>query len=107
MNRHERRAAAAAGAKKPSSSYVVCLDLNCAGPASTPRRDCLARVQVPMPFDLDGLRHRVMSKGWWVTMTSPPGTSPLTVTALCGDCAKAILPPELLSAAKRHAPGSA
>lgn len=101
MNRHARRAAAK---RDVAPRVVVCLDLHCAGPFSSPPQACDRRLLVPMPFDAETLRVLARTQGWWMTGTSPMGEPP-TVTVLCESCAKAVLPPELLEAAQRHSPG--
>ncbi len=91
--------------KVPSGTHV--LDLGCAGPMSSPKQACTLHITVPMPFDLDFLQRHVAIARWIVTMTSPPGERPLSFTVLCPSCAEAVLPPELLRAARRAIPGSA
>lgn len=93
--------------KRRPERTVVYLDLHCAGSHSQPPQACLERILMPMPFDVETLRNKVAPNGWFVTVTTPPGESPPAVTVLCGRCAEAIMPPELLAAAKRLQPGSA
>jgi hypothetical protein len=88
-------------------SPPICLDLHCAGNESDPPQDCNARIHVPMPFDIEKLRSGCNTQGWLVTITTPPGFEPMSCTVLCEKCAEAILPPELLAAAKRLQPGVA
>jgi len=109
MNRKERRAAKAQdrvnGSGVPLVPLVM-LDLACAGSMSEPRQECMRRLTVPMPFDLEGLRMEGNRYGWFVTVVTPPGTSPLAVTVLCPTCAEALIP-ELAAVARRVRPGSA
>jgi hypothetical protein len=88
-------------------SPPICLELHCAGNESDPPQDCDLRIHAPMPFDIEKLRSGCNTQGWLVTITSEPGTEPMTCTVLCPRCAEALLPPALLAAAKRLQPGVA
>lgn len=102
MNRKARLAAKARADRMPP----VLLDLACAGSTSEPRQECVRRITVPMPFDLEALRLAGNLHGWFVTVVTPPGNLPLAVTVLCPVCAEALIP-DLAAAARRVRPGSA
>lgn len=85
----------------------VYLDLHCSGPESQPPVPCNGRILITMPFDDNDLRRQAWESGWFTTVTCPAGSGFISLTVLCGVCARKLLPAELIEAAKRHMPGSA
>ena len=106
MNRHSRRAAASRGITQ-SQIPMTHLDVHCVGPFSEPPQTCDRSLVMAMPVTSESLFQVANGAGWVVTLACPPGETLSRVTVLCGDCAAAVLDPELLQVARQRMPGSA
>ncbi len=62
-------------------------------------------IEVPLPFDREGLSRFLAQIGWYVSVLTPPGQPPevpILFAALCASCAQVAFPPEILKAAEEH-----
>ncbi len=80
-------------ASEPKSAWLVmCLH-------------CGQGIEVPLPFDREGLSRFLAQIGWYVSVLTPPGQPPevpILFAALCASCAQVAFPPEILKAAEEH-----
>ena len=75
------------------------LVIHCVGGFADPPQQCGANIAVILPIALDRLSVELASVGWFLTRLREQ--EPMLFTTLCPECGAAILPPEVLSEAKR------
>lgn len=66
---------------------------------------CGQGTEAPLPFDHAGLSRFLAQIGWYVSVLTPPGQGPevpILLAALCGICAQAVFPPEVLKVAEER-----
>lgn len=64
--------------------------------------ECGEGVDAPLPLDHKALAILVAQRGWFMSVLSQPGQSPLLFGVLCTLCAQKVFPPELFKVAEER-----
>jgi hypothetical protein len=64
--------------------------------------ECGKGVEAPLPTDRDAIARLLAQQGWFTSVLSPPGQTPILVGALCATCAPTVFSPEALKVAEER-----